>query len=49
LIGKEREDITKGNPEVRNRLSGKVIIPAGKYGSLKEAVEEFDKYQTEEK
>ena len=28
----------KGNPEIKNRLTGAVIIPAGKYGSLKEAV-----------
>jgi hypothetical protein len=29
----------KGNPEVRNWYNGNVIIPAGKYSSLKEAVE----------
>jgi hypothetical protein len=29
----------KGNPEIKNRYNGSIIIPAGKYASLKEAVE----------
>jgi uncharacterized protein YjbI with pentapeptide repeats len=28
-----------GNPEIKNRFTGAVIIPAGKYSSVKEAVE----------
>ena len=28
-----------GNPEIKNRFDGSIIIPAGKYPSLKEAVE----------
>ena len=29
----------KGNPKIKNRFNGSVIIPAGKYASIKEAVE----------
>jgi len=29
----------KGNPEIRNWYNGNIIVPAGKYASLKEAVE----------
>jgi hypothetical protein len=28
-----------GNPEIKNRFTGNIIIPAGKYTSIKEAVE----------
>ena len=28
-----------GNPEIKNRFNGNIIIPAGKYASIKEAVE----------
>ena len=39
-----------GNPEIKNRFTGNIIIPAGKYASIKEAVEkEYQIYGNEKK